>query len=374
MHDIKSSTLPFKVEFHIDIEEEEMKYFDASRKEAKEKSLLQESGKQYKKASFTYQGMLYPVKLKLKGDMEDHWGGGSWSMRIKMPKGKSVLGLTSFSLQAPYTREYLNEWVFHKMLKEEGIMALDYRFVRVYLNGVDMECYAMEQHFADDIFATNKVDTTVVLRFNEDEWTPVMLASVGPERSQAIYNNAMVEAHNKKKVFGDPKRKAEFEAGKKLLEEWREGKILTTEAFDVQKMARFWAVSNILNAGHANCWNNRRFYYNAETKVLEPIGNDANPHDTVRHVFCNYPGLGLNCTSFFKDKEFTKAFLTELRRMVSKSYLDRFFESNEDTIKMMMPMLLIHLNTYQFDRELFYHNQKVLREKLPDWEKQFSIK
>lgn len=355
------------VVFHIEIGEEEMKYFDASREEAKKMKLLQESGKKYKNATLTFLGKLYQIKLKLKGDLEDHWGGSKWSMRIKVPKGESLLGLTAFSLQAPRTREYLNEWVFHRMLKEEGVMSLDYRFVTVHLNGVNMKCYAMEQHFADDVFSTNNVDQSVVFRFNEDEWTPVMLASVGPERSREIYKQAAIETHNTKKVLNDPIRKAQFKAGKKLLSQWREGKKSATEVFDVQKMARFWAVSNLLNAGHAICWNNRRFSYNASTKKLEPIGYDANPSGNVRNLFCEERRLDMNSIGYFSDKEFTKAFLAELSRIATKPYLDEFFEVNQDSINVMVPMIQTNYKEYEFDKEIIYSNQKKIQELLQEF-------
>ena len=42
-----------------------------------------------------------------------------WSFRIKVRENKSILGMREFSLQHPRTRKYLNEYIFHKILKLE---------------------------------------------------------------------------------------------------------------------------------------------------------------------------------------------------------------------------------------------------------------
>ena len=225
-------------------------------------------GKKYQRAKLRYNGDSIVIKLKLKGDLEDHWGGNRYSVRVKMAEEETMFGLSEFALQPPYTRNYMNEWLFHRMLRAEGVMSLDFRFVKVFINGKDLKYYNMEQYFSDDIFKTNKVEKTVVVRFNEDEWAPLMLANVGAKRSLEVYHNAEVEVMNKNVVKKDPQRIKYFERATEILKKWRSDSISTSQAFDVEKMARFWAVSNIVNTGHANCWNNRRFYYNAQNDVI----------------------------------------------------------------------------------------------------------
>ena len=81
-----------------------------------------------------------------------------------MAEEETMFGLSEFALQPPYTRNYMNEWLFHRMLRAEGVMSLDFRFVKVFINGKDLKYYNMEQYFSDDIFKTNKVERTVVVR------------------------------------------------------------------------------------------------------------------------------------------------------------------------------------------------------------------
>ena len=87
------------------------------------------------KGSITYKGKSYPIELRLKGDWVDHLKGLKWSFRVKVKKQKSIFGMRKFSLQHPSTRNYMNEFIYHKMLKNEGVPSLRYRFANLSING-----------------------------------------------------------------------------------------------------------------------------------------------------------------------------------------------------------------------------------------------
>ncbi len=55
--------------------------------------------------------------------------------------------MKTFSLQAPERRGGVHEWIFHRALRREGLVALRYRFVRLLLNSADLGIYALEEHF-----------------------------------------------------------------------------------------------------------------------------------------------------------------------------------------------------------------------------------
>ena len=43
--------------------------------------------------------------------------------------------MSKFSIQKPRIRNYLNEWIFHELLGEGGLVKLNYDFYNFYLNG-----------------------------------------------------------------------------------------------------------------------------------------------------------------------------------------------------------------------------------------------
>ena len=54
-----------------------------------------------------------------------------------------------------------------------------------------------------------------------------------------------------------------------------EGKINTSQAFDVDNLARFFAIIDLLGANHSVLIQNLRLYYNPINQKLEPIGFDG---------------------------------------------------------------------------------------------------
>ncbi len=71
------------------------------------------------KASIRIDDRAYPIKIRLKGDRRLHWTDPkNWSFRIKVRDNKTIMGMRVFSLQRPVARNFLSEWVFHKLLKK----------------------------------------------------------------------------------------------------------------------------------------------------------------------------------------------------------------------------------------------------------------
>ena len=88
----------------------------------------------YVKGEISYDGNNYPIRIRLKGDLTDHLEGMKWSFRIKGRQGQKIMGMSEFSLMNPKMREYINEFVFHKLLKYQGLPYLRYKFIRLKIN------------------------------------------------------------------------------------------------------------------------------------------------------------------------------------------------------------------------------------------------
>ena len=51
--------------------------------------------------------------------------------------------MNKFSLHTPPKRHNLWEWVYHELLKEEGLPTIKYNFVNLILNGENLGVYAI---------------------------------------------------------------------------------------------------------------------------------------------------------------------------------------------------------------------------------------
>ena len=66
-----------------------------------------------------------------------------------------------------------------------------------------------------------------------------------------------------------------MESATRLLRAFVDGTLEPSQVFDPILMGRFIAVGDFWGAWHGLRWHNLRFYYNAVTGYLEPIGFDA---------------------------------------------------------------------------------------------------
>ena len=114
---------------------------------------------------------------------------------------------------------------------------------------------------------------------------------------------------NGKRILEDKDLSIQFEEAKNLLESFRLGSLETHEVFDVDKLAKYFAINTLMGSTHSSFWNNIRFYYDPITSRLEPIGYDSltggNAYGLID--YSKKPGTLINL--FFKDEVFYKNIL-----------------------------------------------------------------
>ena len=114
-------------------------------------------------------GESFPIKIRLKGDWTDHLVGEKWSFRIHIRDSQNaILGMSRFSIQAPETRNYEKEWIYHQNLLQEGILTPRYYFVNVVQNGKFNGMYALEASFTEDLLKSQGRREGPIIRYNED--------------------------------------------------------------------------------------------------------------------------------------------------------------------------------------------------------------
>jgi len=135
--------------------------------EALQKGILLQGDDDWARAEIRFQGETIPVRLRLKGDWTDHLNDKKWSFRVKTRGDATLLGMRSFSVQAPYTRSYLNEWLYYEDLRQAGILAPRYSFVNVVVNGESWGIYALEENFSKELLEAQGRREGVIIRFDE---------------------------------------------------------------------------------------------------------------------------------------------------------------------------------------------------------------
>ena len=313
------------------------------------------------------------VRLRLKGDLLDHLKGEKWSYRVKVKGEDALFGMKRFSLQHPAARNFLSEWLFHRALRREGIIALRYDFVEVAINGKDYGVYALEEHFDKRLIEHNRRREGPIVRFDESLfWEEYDRRLAYPEAvgaTSGTFEASDIDGFGTAALRADTAAALAYRKAAAMLDAFRRGERAAHEVFDVGKLGTYLAVCDLMGAAHGAYWNNMRFYLNPVTARLEPIGFDGNAgrRTTRLAILPAAPEnpdaadrLGIQ-TLFAKDLPLFEAYLAALERLSAPSYLDDLFADLEPEIARKRDILHREFPSERLPRETFYRNGAFIR-------------
>ena len=83
--------------------------------------------------------------------------------RIDIRGDERIWGLEEFSVQKPITRNYIYEYIFHKFIERNDLIALKYFFINLSLNDNKQGIYAVEEGFPKNLLKEIKRETDLFL-------------------------------------------------------------------------------------------------------------------------------------------------------------------------------------------------------------------
>lgn len=347
-----------------------IKNFDKIQKyrdEALAQKQITKNLKKYVKAELTYEGITIPVEIRIKGDWTDHLNTNKWSFRIKTKKGYAFKGMTSFSIQSPHTRDFMNEWFMHQLFQKEGILTTQYFFLPVRINGEMIGMFACEEHFEKQLPESQKRREGPILKLDEEGfWQSKVAAKSTPSLKLPYYEESQIVAFNEKRVLKNPALKQRFETGADLLRSLKDFKGDLGEIFDLDYAARYYALFDVANSFHGLAWHNQRFYYNPVSAKLEQIGYDL--FEETGHHKSRRPILGLFSEmaefnidwylnyQLMANKEFMHAYFNYLHEFSNPEYLSNAFNELEPELSEIEGQLKLEYRLYDFDKAFFVNN------------------
>ncbi|MFK7946948.1 MAG: CotH kinase family protein [Saprospiraceae bacterium] len=313
------------------------------------------------------------VELRLKGDWLDHLRTDKWSYRIKVSGEESWNRMKTFSIQQPGARNFLDEWLFHKLLEKVDVLTPRYEFVQVVQNGVNKGIYAYEEHFEKQLVEYKKRREGPIVKFREDLlWLNIRREMEMYTNDEGLYNRPFTDPQKASQIapFKEKKTKKsstlaqQYEQAQTLMQQYRYGKKTADEIFDIDAMAKYFAVCDIMAAYHGIAWHNQRFYYNPVTSKLEPIGFDgfSAGHEmswmgrkfmaqgTYNQNFKDESILGI----IFKNEKFMEKYTEYLYTYSSREFFEGFLEEMEDEILIREAMLKQEYPKATFDFAKFH--------------------
>ncbi len=357
-------------------------HFRQINNKARTATVLELTSSDYVPVIIEHKGKSLKGKIRLKGDWLDHLNREKWSFRIELSGDNTLLGMKRFSIQHPAARNWISEWFYFWALKNEDLVALNYDFINVSLNGKILGIYALEEHFEKRMLERNNRREGPIIKFSEDtlwkaraRYLPSRVRGKYArlvESHAAGYGASQVDSFDTSRWLAEPERRGLHNKAIDLLESFRAGEMKPSDAFDVDQMARFLAINDLLGAGHASVWHNMRFYYNPVTSRFEPVGYDAmcgvadsivglKAGPNVDSWSTKRAGSIVWPSSISADREIYSRYIFHLQRMTASTYLEDLLSSSGKNIETLTKALQAEWPDVVFDPEVFVKNRNLIR-------------
>ena len=346
------------------------------RKQALKQEVITKDLKEYVRASVKINGKKVPVDLRLKGDWTDHLESNKWSFRIKIAGDESYKGMKKFSIQNPSTRSFMKEWFAHKVFEREDVLTTRYEFVPIIINGEKKGVFALEEHFDKQLLEHRKRREAPIVKFDE---SGIWQVHYEYKKTGKIYltpeiQSAEIIPFKKNKTFKSPVLSKQFYAARSNMIRFRDHDPEVDEYMDVESMAKFIALSDILNGKHGQVWHNQRHYFNPITSKLEPIAFDCFMEESLVTYEAFVTGFERKqekdfstVVSALSNEVLHERYVHYLKKYSGKGFLKKAFKELEKEIREAEKMLSFEYPEYKFEQFFFENNRKQIEEILPKY-------
>jgi hypothetical protein len=331
--------------------------------------------KKYVDGSILINGEKVPIELRLKGDWTDHLESDKWSFRIKVRGGKSFNGLRSFSIQHPATRSFMMEWFAHKVYESEDVLTTTYTYVPIYINGENKGVYALEEHFDKQLLESRNRREGPIVKFDESGlWEQMLFAK---ENAVSYTCPTLLAAEilpfKKNRTYKSPALLNQFSVAQSHMERYRNHDKDVDVYFDIDAIAKYLALSDVLGGKHGYKWHNQRHYFNPVTNKLEPIAFDCYTDQSATQYYepgltgmPNEEGEEYALIEFLVSNPNVKyAYYQYLERFSNPKYINQIFDELKNEIEEVEALLGHEYPFCHLNKSFYERNSQFIRNSLP---------
>ena len=362
---VQESFVP--ADFQITIDKEGLDKLEKNRKKSIAQGLVFHDDHKIK-AKIWDDGRYKKATIRHKGDWLDHMGANP-SYRVDMNAEESWGGMQSFSVQEPYTRSYLWEWVFFQFLDYADVIRPRYDFIYFKQNSLDKIVFSYEEHFTKNLVENKNRREGPIVKMTEDRMWETTKRTIkgwrgslpGAEERDKAYWTSELRAFKEGKLVKNPKLKSDFEVAQNLLLQFKYNLKPAAKIFDIDRTAKYMALVDVCLAHHAMTWHNQRFYYNPVTALLEPIGFDGysseEPQNYASHLYAEQlyttkRGHQEAIDDLMFDDDFVKKYLYFLNQFSDEKFLNSFMESLEESLVERENFIRNRFSSYKYNRDI----------------------
>lgn len=322
---------------------------------------------------------IYDVEVRLKGDLGDHWkDADALSFRVKVLNDLTINGLKSFSIQHPVRRDYLNDWVYNKVLKYHGLLNTRYDFIRFTLNGKSLGLYSVEEYADKYLLERNFRREGPVFKVEDQYfWTYRLVGNEGAGIENM--SNFRVKPLGGTKLVKKEVLRNQYELASQLFYGFVRRDFSTHEVFQVDDLALAFALTHdVFGHDHALRIPNIRFYFNPVTGKIEPISFDVGGLSLTKKLLGDMHAF--NYDKFFADREthphwfrtfyhdpvFRKSYKQALEKISDDAWLDDFWSSIKEEYQLVSALIKKDFPKYKFNDNILKKNVQLIATRLSE--------
>jgi hypothetical protein len=276
--------------YDLEISRSQFALIEQAVAEAKKQGVMSEDLQTWVDAKFFYQGQPYNVKIRVRGDLPNHWEGPKKSWRVKFGdqevthNGETLKepiyfqGKHQINLIIPDDRDYVVAPFVNDLMKEAGLIVPQDQFVILRINGVLQGLYYEVEHFDKPLLAAQRRPETTIFGQNGRAMHFEQYTKYGtPITSDAQYDIGSVSLQVE-------------EEGELAMQAMQAMQVLLTYSqnptpanfrraravLDWEKYLRFRNITTLFNTNHVRFGSdNLKLFFDTSRGLLEPIPWDV---------------------------------------------------------------------------------------------------
>lgn len=361
--------------FHLKIGTQAMQQLRQKRDDALSLGMLLSEETDWVSGEIDTKAQQLNVDVRLKGNRLYHLQGDKWSFKVHVDDPYAWNGMQSFSLHNPSVHHFLQEWVYHQLLLREGVMAARYDFIQLQLNNRDYGVYAYEENPDWELPAHLKRPDGPVVRFAEESFRYKQLLQGEDAVSPPVppLDAAEIVPYKAQTIAQDSIRRKAFQLAQRLMHQYKYNLKPPRDLFDLDAMAKYYAISDVMGAYQGIKWHDQRFYCNPITSKLElvamggvdwelkPYRNRTFVGEWLYSPMANDANLYMH---LFADPDFMERYAYYLRRYSDKAFLSSFLLDIEAELLSRQQFIRKEYPDYAFDPAVIYKKAQQIQQQI----------
>jgi hypothetical protein len=364
--------------FHLEIAEQDMVKIRKKREDALNTGILLADEGDWVNGKIDDGKQKVNIDVRLKGNRLYHLQGDKWSYKIKVDDPYAWQQIKSFSIYNPASKNFLREWVYHQLLRKEGVIASRYDFLRLRLNNRNRGIYAFEESPDIQMATFHKRPEGPVVRFTEDAFWYNVQAQIDefgqPTKTDNSYINSLdaaeIEPYKSNQVLLSDELKQHFSLAQQLMHQYKFSLEPAENIFDIELMAKFFAIMDVMQAYQSLDWHDQKYYYNPVKSKLEPVGMSGfglevkayKKRPFIGHNLYNPNAKDYNLyMHLFTNEQFITKYCQYLHQYSTKKYISNFLLDVEQEALRRQQFIREEFSDYAYDASDILKNAKNIR-------------